>query len=774
MSRRPPYIGRPVERLEDLRFLQGQGQYVDDLTRDGLLHAAIFRSPFAHGRILSIDVSAARALPGVRDVITAAEIGEPLPRIPLRMEPQPALNRFEQTVIAQHKVRYVGEPVVLVVADSAAIAEDAAGAILVDIEPLPAVTDRASSAAGDVLLFEEHGTNVAIMLTGVRGDAAAAFQAADYVRRERFRVQRHTAVPMETRGLLAEWDAKSGRLKISGLMKVPFAIRALLARLMDLPEASIEAVESDVGSGFGVRGEFYPEDFLIPFAARRLGRPVKWIEDRREHLLATTHAREVECELEIACRRDGEILALRGHAWSDLGAYIRPNAVTAPRNMAQMIAGPYRVPHVHMDVSMMISNKTPSGSYRGPGRFEADFFRERLIDLAARDLKLDRAAMRRRNLLTEAEIPYPLPKVLPYNSGGEFDSGDYRVTFDRCLAEIGWADKVPLQGKLLDGRYHGLGLGCYVEGGGSGPKENARLVLEPDGSISVYVGSSAIGQGLETICAQITADALGIPMQRIRGVFHGSSTYVSAGFGSYASRGTVMGGSALLDAAVNLKAAIRRAAAEQFGCLPEEVEIADELSAVSAGGKVRTLAELAAEGIAAEGTFVNSKRTYSYGTHAAHVAIDPHTGHLEVLDYVAVEDVGRIINRMTLHGQAIGAIVQGLGGSILEHLVYDEEGQLLTGSLATYTLPGAEDFPNIRAIALELYPSPINPLGAKGAGEGGIIPVGGVIANAAASALASLGVEPFELPLSPPRLWQMIEDARGRTAGTRGTDAENR
>ena len=768
MSGRDAYVGQAVERLEDLRLLTGRGQYVDDLTREGLLHAAILRSSVAHGRIRSIDTMAARALRGVHAVITAVEIGEHVPTIPLRMEPRPELARFEQPVIAHGKVRYVGEPMVVVVAESAAIAEDAVGLITVDIEALPAVTTREASVAGEVLLFEEHGTNHAITLTGVKGDAEAAIRDADYVRRERFRVQRHTAVPMETRGLLAEWDANLGRLKISGLMKVPFAVRALLARLMDLPEESIEAVENDVGSGFGMRGEFYPEDFLIPFAARRLSRPVKWIEDRREHLLAITHAREAECELEIACRRDGVILALRGRAWSDMGAYIRPNGVTAPRNLAQMIPGPYRIPHLHMEVAMILSNKTPSGSYRGPGRFEADFFRERMLDLAAQDLGIDRVELRRRNLLTEADMPYPFAKALPYGSGGETDSGDYRVTFERCLEEIGWTAKAKLQGKLVDGRYHGLGIGCYIEGGAMGPRENARLVLEPDGSIAAYVGSSGVGQGLETVFAQITADALQVPIERIRGVFHGSSTAVKLGFGTGGSRSTVMGGCALLDAAANLKQAIRTAAAAQFGCQPEEVGIATDMSAVSAGGKSRTLAELAPEGLSAEGTFANTKRTYSFGTHAAHIAIDPRTGHLEVLDYVAVEDVGRIINPHTLHGQVLGAIVQGLGASILEHLVYDDEGQLLTGSLANYLVPAAEDFPNIKAIALELYPSPTNPLGAKGAGEGGIIPVGGVIANAVASALSSLGVQPYALPMSPPRIWQMIQAARGGTSVDRG------
>ena len=760
MIRRDSYIGKPVERIEDLRFLRGRGQYVDDLQRDGTLHAAVVRSAFAHGRILSIDTAPALALPGVRAVFTAADLGANIPVIPVRSESQPSLDRLVQPVLAHGKVRYVGEPVALVVADTAAIAEDAADAVVVEIDALPAVTDRASSEAGNALLFEASGTNKAGTFTGVRGNADRAFAAADYVRRERFRVQRHAPVPLETRGLLAEWDAKRQRMTLTGAAKVPFWVRAVLAKMMGLPEHAVDVVETDIGGGFGARGEFFPEDFLVPFAARRLARPVKWIEDRREHFLATAHAREVECELEIACRRDGVILALRGRAWTNAGAYIRPNVATAPRNIAQMGAGPYRIPDLRMEVTVLLSNKTPTGSYRGPGRFEIDFCRERLIDLAALDLGLDRGEMRRRNLLTDTEMPYALPTVLPQGKTGEFDSGDYRITLDRCLAEIGWEKKAGLQGQLIDGRYHGLGVGCYVEGGAIGPRENARVVLGSDGMVTVYVGTSALGQGHETVFAQIAADAFGIPIDHVKGVFHGSTTCVDEGFGSFGSRASVMGGSAILAAAENLKDAIRKAAAEHFGCAAVGVEIIDGLRAVKTGNRQMTLSELSARGFAAEGTFASEKRTYSYGAHAAHVAVDPRTGQVDVLEYVAVEDVGRILNPNTLHGQTVGAIVQGLGGSLLEQLVYDEHGQLLTASLASYLLPNAVDYPNIRSISLELYPSPLNPLGAKGGAEGGIIPVGGVIANAVASALGSLGVQPFELPLTQPRVWKLIDAAR--------------
>ncbi len=753
-------VGAPVERVEDQRLLRGEGAYVDDLTRPGMLHAVILRSSMAHGRLISIDASAALDVPGVHAVITAGEIAQDLgaiPRIPMRQDALPELEQFQQPVIAHGKVRYVGEPLAVVVADTAAIAEDALDAILIDIESLAVVADRADAARKDALLHEEAASNCALTLSATRGDADAAFAGAAYTRRERFQVHRHTAVPMETRGLLAEWDSARGKLTVSGASKVPFPNRRILAKQLGLPVDAIEMIEGDTGGAFGVRGEFYPEDFLIPYAARRLGRPVKWIEDRREHLIATNHARDAECELEIACAKDGTILGLRGQAHTDVGAYLRTNGATPSRNIAQVSTGPYRIAHVRVDVSLMLTNKTPVGTYRGPGRFETDFFRERLFDMAAADLGIDRVEFRRRNLLSESEIPWQLATVQPFGGETSTDSGNYHQTLERCLEEFDWTAKAQLDGKMIDGRYHGIGIGCYIEGGASGPREGARLVLETDGTVSVYTGSSSVGQGLETVFTQIAADALGLPMTSIRGVFHGSTTGVTEGFGSYSSRSVVMGGSALLDGAQKLLHRIKESAADHFDCAPGDIEIAAN-EVIGPGRQTLTFAELTREQgpLSAEGTFSSSKRTYSYGAHAAHVAVDPKTGHVEVVDYVGVEDVGRIINPHTLHGQALGAIVQGLGGVLLEHLVYSEEGQLLSGSLADYLMPTALDFPNVRVFALENYPSPNNPLGAKGAGEGGIIPVGGVIANAVAAALRPLGLQPLELPLSPPRIWALI------------------
>ncbi len=756
-------IGSPVRRVEDPRFLRGRGEFVDDLARDGMLHAAILRSPVAHGRVRAVDGERARAMSGVHAVITASDIAREMgsvPTIPIRLAPMPALEVFVQPVVAETKVRFVGEPVALVVADTAALAEDALSVIELDIEKLPAITNRATAETAEVALFKDADSDNAVTYAARRGDAAAAFRTAEYTRRERFAVHRHSGVPLEPRGIIAEWDAAGDRLTVWGAAKVPFAVRAAIAGLFGIEADAIEMIENDVGGGFGVRGEFAPEDFLVPYAARLLGRPVKWVEDRREHLVSATHAREADCEIEIACRRDGTITGLRGHAHVDMGAYVRGNGVIGPRNVAQFLSGPYRIENIEADVTLVMTNKSPVGTYRGPGRFEADFFRERLLDMVAGDLGIDRVELRRRNLVPEAEMPYRLATITPSEAADELDSGDHAATLERCLAEFGWDAKAELQARPIDGRHHGIALGCFVEGGAAGPSETARLVLDGNGKVSVHVGSSALGQGLETVFTQIAADALELPMDAIRGVFHGSTALVSEGFGSFHSRSVVMGGSAILKAAESLRAMIRAAAADRWSCAAADVEIIDGERVAAAGRETLTLAQLVPDGIEVEERFDNRKHTWAYGAHAVHVAVDAETGHVEVIDYVAVEDVGRIINPVTLAGQTVGAVVQGLGGVFLEHFVYDADGQPLAATLADYLMPTSRDVPRIRAFPLELRRSPINPLGAKGGGEGGSVPVGGVVANAVAAALSAFDVEPRALPLTPPLLWRMIEAAK--------------
>jgi carbon-monoxide dehydrogenase large subunit len=562
---------------------------------------------------------------------------------------------------------------------------------------------------------------------------------------------------METRGLLAEWDAKRRHLTVYGATKVPFFNRRVLAAMLEINVSDVDLIEVDVGGGFGARGEFYPEDLLIPFAARQVGGCVRWVEDRREHFTAMNHAREMYADLEIACRRDGTVLGIRGRVDIDLGAYARTNGFSAPRNVVQFVSGPYRIPNIKIDAYCFATNKTPTGTYRGPGRYESSFFCERLFDMAAKDLGADPAEFRMKNLIAENELPRPLATMLDLDATWqtELDNGDYGLVMQRCLEEFDWPQKKKIQGQFIDGRYHGIAVGNFVEGGAGGQSENARMDIDRDGMITVAVGSTALGQGLQTVMSQIAADALSLPIERVR-LVHGSTNLLGEGVGSFHSRATVMGGSAILLAAEALMDRVQADAAIRFGCVPTAISIAEGV--VRHGNTRLELAEFA--GLSVERQFVNKKLTYSYGSHAAHVAVDATTGLVDVLDYVTVEDVGRVINPATLHGQVLGAVVQGLGSTFLEHLQYDENGQLLTGSLADYRLPTATDFPHIRSVSLGLRPCPNNPLGAKGAGEGGLIAVGGVICNAVAAALRTLSVEPCDLPLAPPRLWRLIEQAR--------------
>jgi carbon-monoxide dehydrogenase large subunit len=754
------FIGTPMERREDLRFLRGRGEYVDDVAIAGLLYAVILRSSVAHGRLVSIDASAALKMPGVHAVITHADMPGSPPIVPMRLQPLPEFKPFEQPVIAHDKVRYVGEPVAVVLATSVAVGEDALDFIKVEIEELPPVADWQTAAQNKSILFEKQGTNRSLVFQSRKGDADAAFANAPYVRREHLRTGRHYGLTMEPRGVMATWDEAAGKLTVYGAAKVPFFNRRILSAQIGLPVEQIEMIENDVGGGYGARGEFYPEDFLIPFAARHVNRPVKWIEDRRENLMAMNHAREEECDLEVACARDGTILAIRGEVHTDMGAYMRTNGAVGARNVSQFMAGPYRVPHVKIDSSLWMTNKTPVGTYRGPGRFEANFFLERMIDMIAADLGIDRIEFRKKNLITAKEQPYPIAHVQPTNAKDEYDSGEYVETLDLALKEFNWAEKSKLQGQLIDGKYHGIGVVCFVEGGAAGPKETARVEVNEQGTFSIYLGTTSVGQGVETIFAQIAADALEVPVENIRQVYHGSTHYVSDGYGAYHSRSTVMGGSALLQATDNFLVLLRQAAGKKLGCAESNVSL--DVDKVSGGGRSLPLKEFA--GLTAEGVFNNHKHTYSYGAHVAHITVDARLGRIEILDYVVVQDVGRAVNPLTLKGQVIGSLVQGLGGAVLEDLKYDENGQFLTGSLADYLLPTATDFPTLRCVVLDNYPSPINPLGAKGAGEGGIIAAGGCMANAVANALQSFGVQPCELPLSPAYLWGLIQAGQRKAA----------
>jgi len=765
-----PAIGQPLARVEDERFLTGSGEFVDDLTRPDLLHAVIVRSAHAAGRLRSIDTSAARAMPGVLAIHTWADIAPLAKTIPVRLAPLPGFERFLQAPLARDCVRYVGEPVAVVIADSRARAEDAAEQVRVDIDATPAVASIADAMRGDARVHPDEDGNIASRYVVSRGDAAAAFARAAYRRRETFRCHRQAASPLETRGLLAEPDPTGGRLRIWGATKVTFFNRRWLAGALDMPEHLIELLEVDVGGSFGVRGELYPEDFLVPFAALRLGRPVKWIEDRREHLVATNHSREIECELEIACSREGEVLGLRGRVLGDLGAYVRTNGGVVPAKAAQFLPGPYRIAHCEFEVLAVLSNRTPVGTYRGPGRYEANFFRERLLDLAAADLGIDPVELRRRNLIGPREMPWDCGVLCPYEPATQYDTGDYPMALERALAAVGAGPTLPAPRRDAQGRLRAAGVACFVESSGAGPSERARLRVLGDGRVEIGSGCSTMGQGHETVLAQIASDALDLPVDRFV-VRHGSTTLVEHGYGTYHSRAVVVGGSAVHVAARRLAAGCIALVAQREGLEPSMVLCREgrllhrdtgaclasfaSLAALAAEGDAR-----AAEAIEVEDGFEVRKRTYTYGTHLAEVAVDPETGTVEVLRHLAVEDIGRAVNPLLVHGQAIGAAVQGLSAAFLDELVYDEAAQLLTGTLADYPMATADCFPCVEAITLEEHRSELNPLGVKGAGEGGIVATAAAVANAVAAALAPLGVTITELPLSPQRLADALRAAR--------------
>ena len=767
------YIGAPIRRGEDIRFLTGKATFIDDVKLPGMLYAAVLRSPHAHARIKSVDVSEALKLTGVVSVLTFADLPAGVKPIPLRMYQLDGLDRFLQYPLARSKVAYVGEPVALVAAVDRYVAEDGADLIQVEYEPLEVVPNVEAALRGDVIIHEEQGTNVAGGHHVKLGDVDGAFREAEYTRKEVLRVHRHTGNPMETRGLVASYDGGRNEVTVWGMTKVPHFNRAVLSSLLELPEHRIHFIEPDVGGGFGIRGEFYPEDFLIPYAAMKLGRPVKWIEDRREHLMAANHSREVRCELEIAARRDGTLLGMRALIHGDMGAHIRTHGGLVPASTAGVLPGPYRIPAYEAHIHCVMTNKMGVGTYRAPGRYESCYFRERLLDMVAADLGMDPIDLRRKNLIQPEEIPYELGPTRPGLASTVFDSGDYPRALEHALERFGYDDLKPLQGKKQDGRYHGIGIGWFVKNTGLGPSEGARIAIAGPESVAVYLGIATLGQGHETVMAQICADGLGVPIEWIT-VFHGSTDLMPWGGGTYSSRGTVMAGSAVHLTAEALKGRLLQVASQRLETDPAGLEFhGGKVHAAGTDQPLLGLGELLemtrpgkvaggeAPGLEATEYFHTDKLTYTYGGHLVHLTVDPETGMVEILRYLVLEDVGRAVNPLLVHGQALGAAAQGIGGTMLEELVYNEDGQLLTTTLLDYPLPSSMEIPPVESIITEYSPSPLNPLGVKGAGEGGIVACGAALANAVSHALSSFGIQIKDLPLTPDRLRRLIREAGG-------------
>ncbi|MDR7417296.1 MAG: xanthine dehydrogenase family protein molybdopterin-binding subunit [Armatimonadota bacterium] len=752
-------IGASVKRKEDPRLLQGRGRFVGDARLPGMLHAAITRSPHAHAVIRAIDTSAARRAPGVAMVATAADLGA-VPAIPVRLGPDASFLPFLQRPMAHDRVRYVGEPVAMIVATDRYAAEDAADLVDVAYEPLPAVaTAEQALAAGAPAL---HGPgNLAARLDVSVGDADRAMAAAEIRVRQRLVVQRHTAVPLETRGLMAAYDAASGILTVWGPTKVPHFNRRVLANLLGWSVDRLHFLEPDVGGGFGVRGEFYPEDFLIPWAAARLGRPVMWVEDRREHLVATNHSREQIHDVEIGATRDGRLIALIDDITVDMGAYLRTHGVTVPELTAAMLPGPYGIPHYRCRIACALTNKTPTGTYRSPGRYEGNFVRERMMDLLAETLELDPVVIRERNFIPQASMPYTVGTTA---LGHEtvYDTGDYAATLAAAVRDVGYERARQKQADArAAGRYLGIGVGCFVEKSGPGPWEMARVECTPEGRAVVYSGAASVGQGIETVLAQICAEELRLPLDAVT-VVHGDTAVVPDGVGAWGSRATVVGGTATLLAAREVRATLLQRAAARLEAAVGDLTLDDGRVYVrGAPDRGIPVGELASPAVVATQVYTAAHMTYPYGAHVAIVEVDRETGGVEIIDYAIAYDVGRAVNPKLVEGQLVGGLAQGIGGALLEDLVYDESAQPLAVTFMDYLLPTSVEMPRRLSVRiLEEAPTPLNPLGVKGAGEGGTAAAGAAIANAVADALRPLGVQITRLPLSPDRLVMLIRRAR--------------
>jgi carbon-monoxide dehydrogenase large subunit len=775
-------LGQRIPRNEDARLLTGQALFIDDVDLPGMLHAAFVRSPHAHARLGKVDASAARGRAGVVAVYTAADLGEYWRPGPLLVPPPPidgaAFNQRTQVPLAKDKVRHVGEPVALVVAESRYIAEDAAADMVVDYEPLPAVVDlEAALQPGSAHVHDDLGTNVAAKVRQTKGDYGAAVRQADKLIRRRFVYDRGASQPIETRGVVAHWDAKGDRLTIWDTTQAPVVIRNGLAAMLGLSERQVRVIAPFIGGGFGPKiMMFYPEEAVIPWAAMRLNRPIKWIEDRLEHFFATTHERGQIHEAELAVTEDGRILGIKDVFLHDTGAY-DPYGLTVPINSQCTLLGPYVVPNYDSMFTAVFTNKPIVTPYRGAGRQHGVFVVERLLDIAARELGLDRAEIRRRNFIPPDAFPYNNEIIYQDFAPLEYDSGDYTPVLDKALDAIGYAGFRDEQTKARAlGRHLGLGIAYYVEGTGIGPYEGARVQVQASGRVSLATGIGTQGQGHYTSFAQIAADQIGCDVRDVD-VVTGDTDQFYWGAGTFASRGAVVAGNAIHAASLSVRQKILRAASEHFECAEEDI-VLDRGHAAVAGvpGKAIKLGELALKanplrgavqpgtepGLEATSYFGPPRGATAFGCHAMVVEVDPELLTLEIKRYVVVHDCGTVLNPLILDGQIHGGVAQGIGNAFYERLVFDSQGQLLNASLADYLLPTALDVPRME-IGHTVTPSPLNPLGVKGAGEAGAIPVGALFAQAIEDALQlpQRGVELLEIPLSPNRLWELAGAAVG-------------
>ena len=747
----PPakFIGRSVPRLEDRPLLTGQGRFAADISFPGQWTMRVVRSSIAHGRIKSIDVAAARAMPGVHAVWTHADVAH-IPPIGFRLTGLKTLEPYRQHVLASDIVRYVGEPVAVVFAADQYSAEDAAEAVELDIEQFDAVM----IAADEPGLFAPNLTTEPDVVRKGFGDIDSAFHNAHAVIELDLSIGRHSGVPMETRGAIARYDEARDVLEMHGAAKVPHWNRDQIAKMLGRDVASVQLYEGHVGGGFGIRGELYPEDILVCAAALTFKRPIKWIEDRREHLIAANHSRQQQHRVRAAIDAQGHILGIEDEFFHDNGAYMRTHAATVPDLAAAMLPGPYRVPAYRAVGHIRLTNKTPCGTYRAPGRYESTFVRERLMDAIAAKVGVDKVEIRRRNLLPKSAMPYALG-LDTLGTHIVYDSGDYALLLDKALTSAGWSElQAQLKARRAKGEMVGAGVAMFVEKSGLGPFDTVRIAVKPGGGIEVVTGVASIGQGVETVIAQICADTLGVDYSTIN-VVHGQTDRIAKGMGAFASRVTVMCGEATRLAATKLRGQALQAAATLMQTDAAMLDIVGgDIVRTDGAGPSMTLAALAQqlpEGLSAEDTFESAHMVYPYGVHVAAVKVDAETGGVTIERYVMAYDIGKAVNPKLVEAQIAGGFAQGIGGALLEEFLYDEAGEPLSVTFADYLMPTAHEIPAFTVLVSEDAPSPLNPLGLKGAGEGGTNPVGAVIASAIDDALGRPGAV-TRLPVTPMRL----------------------
>jgi aerobic carbon-monoxide dehydrogenase large subunit len=771
------FIGKAMPRREDARLLTGRGQFVADLKLPGMLHAVFVRSRVAHGRIRSVDLSSAAAARGVVLAMSGADLLQLLPPVPdtqlslprkWTTQVQHTFLNPQQPLLAHDKVRHVGEAVAVILAESRYLAEDAAERVTVDLEPLAAVVDAEQALTRDSpVLHEQYGTNLIGEFEIEKGDVDAALARAPHRLKRRFHHHRYAAIPMECRGVASVYDSRSDSISIWSSCQVVHWLRREASNVLKLPEARIRCVALDVGGGFGVKGHVYPEELLIAFLAREVGRPVRWIEDRHEHFMAACHSRDQIHDVEVGFDDEGRLLAFRDSFITDCGAW-NPIGAGIAYNTAVHLPGPYKLDNFAVRARIASTNKVPNAPYRGAGRPEASFAMERIIDLIAAERGRDPAEVRRTNLVPAAEMPYHLG--IPYRDGEPivYDSGDYPKALQCVLDAIGGIEPFRTRQRKAreQGRYLGLGLGCYVEGTGVGPFESATVRIDPTGKVYVASGACPQGQGMETIFSQIVADTWKVNPNDVVMALADTSA-ISMGFGTIASRSTVTLSAAIHYASEQLREKVFAIAANVLECSPEDLELRNGgVGIVGVPGCQVTLASIAKAsrpgwdhsrppgmpaGLEETYYYEPPTVTWSYAMHAAIVDVDVKLGRIKIDKYAIVHDCGVVVNPMLVEGQIHGGTVQGLGGALLEEFSYDPDGQLLTGSFMDYLLPTASDVPHLHLIHLH-HPSPLNPLGVKGVGEGSAIAPPVVIANAVSDALAPFKVEFNTTPVKPEQI----------------------